>query len=531
MWRVLFASLLTIFSIVVASPCRAETPRPNIVLILADDMGYSDIGCFGGEIPTPNLDALARDGLRFTQFYNTSRCCPTRASLLTGLYQHQAGIGMMTTARPDAPPAYQGYLNQHCVTLAEVLKSAGYHTYMVGKWHVGMSKQSMWPCRRGFDRYYGILSGACDYFRPQAKAGLTLDSSPAPAPHEGYYTTDVFTDYAIRFLESQPDDAPFFLYVAYNAPHWPLQAKPEDVKKFLGKYLCGWDEIRKRRWKRQCELGIVDPAWGLSPRDPVVPAWDTLTKTEQKDLDARMATYAAQVHCMDYNIGRLVTVLRRMGKLENTLILFLSDNGACPEPWNDLNPTGTAHLGGGKFKDPNDPTKGGAWSYGQGWANASNTPFRRYKTKSHEGGISTPLIAYWPAGIRVPGGTIIHDVGHIRDIMPTVVELADAEYPTVRNGRFIHPAEGNSLVPIFAQGSRIPEPWLFWEHRLEGAVRHGRWKAIYFENTGEWKLYDMETDRTEQHDLSNRYPELLEVLKRRWFDWAIRCEVLPKTIE
>jgi arylsulfatase len=250
----------------------AEMQRPNIVLIMADDMGYSDIGCFGGEIPTPNIDGLARNGLRFTQFYNTSRCCPTCASLLTALYQHHAGIGMMTTRRPEATRAYQGYLNEHCVTLAEVLKPAGYHTYMVGKWHVGRTDRSMWPCQRGFDRYYGILSGACNYFKPEKNRGLKLDNEDAPKPGDGYYTTDAFTDYALRFLKEQKDGKPFFLYVAYTAPHWPLQAKRADVEKFVDKYTCGWDKLRQQRWQRQLEMGIVKKEWSLSPRDPVVPA-------------------------------------------------------------------------------------------------------------------------------------------------------------------------------------------------------------------------------------------------------------------
>ena len=505
---------------------ESQASRPNIVLIMADDMGYSDIGCFGSEIPTPNIDKLAADGLRFTQFYNTSRCCPTRASLLTGLFQHQAGIGWMTEAPegmkagPNAHAGYQMHLNHHCVTLAEALRPAGYHTCMVGKWHVGMIEEKEWPLQRGFEHYYGILPGATSYLQPHGLRGLTLDNTPLPPPEPPYYTTDAFTDYAIKFLKEQKDDRPFFLYVAYNRPHWPLQAKESDIQQFAGKYDAGWDKLREQRWQRELELGIVKKEWGISPRDPGVRPWDDLTDQQKKELSYRMAVYAAQVHCMDTDIGRLVDTLKSMGKLDNTLILFLSDNGACPEPWTD--------LGGGKFSDINNPRVMGAVSYGQGWANMSNTPFRRFKSKSYEGGISTPLIVRWPGAIKKEKGQMTSAPGYLIDIMPTLLEVAGATYPKEYNNQWIHPLEGKSLLPVFETGTRVPANYMYWEHEDEAAIRHGDWKAMFLERSNTWELYNVATDRTEQHNLATEQPQILSVLKQAWNDWAVTHEVYPK---
>ncbi len=510
----------------IGGPLRPAQDRPNIVLIMADDLGFSDIGSYGSEIPTPHLDRLANNGLRFTQFYNTSRCCPTRASLLTGLYQHQAGIGEMTRRHETSTEGFVGHLNEHCRTLGEVLGSAGYRTYLSGKWHVGQAEQAWWPRQRGFDRFYGLLGGASSFFRPK---GLYLDNELLPVPDDpDYYTTDAFTDYALEFIDETPKGTPFLLYLAHTAPHWPLHARDEDIAKFRGCYTQGWDRLREERFARQVELGIVDEAQGLSPRDFEVPAWDSLTDQERDDLDHRMAVYAAMIYRMDHNIGRLIKHLEARGELDNTLIMFLSDNGGCPEPWNTTNPRGNSHLGGGTIADIYDRNKSGGISYGQGWANASNTPLRRYKTQSHEGGISTPFIVHWPAGLSVAPGTITHTPGHIIDVMPTVIELAGANYPEVFDGHHVHPLPGKSLTTVFATGDRVPHDWLFWEHRLEGAVRHGDWKAIQRQPTGRWFLYHMGQDRTETNDLAAQYPEILRLMEHKWWEWALTNKATPE---
>ncbi|MEO6245885.1 MAG: sulfatase-like hydrolase/transferase, partial [Opitutaceae bacterium] len=356
--RLSFALLLLLAAGHRAVVAAAPSLRPNIVIILADDMGFSDIGCYGSEIPTPHLDALAKNGLRFTQFYNTARCSPTRASLLTGLHPHQAGMGTLAEdpgkqAPANAAEGYRQVLSHDSVTIAEVLRPSGYHTYMAGKWHLGYHGEEKWPLARGFERYYGIISGAASYFRPSGGRGLTLDNTPLPSPeNKDYYTTDAFTDHALKFIGEQKDRNPFFLYLAFNAPHWPLHAREEDVKKFVGRYRAGWDRVREERFARQKKVGIVPAAAVLSPRDDGARAWETLTDPQKTELDYRMAVYAAQVHRLDFNVGRLVADLRRRGQLENTLIFFLTDNGGCAEPYDD--------LGGGAFSAINQPDAAGS---------------------------------------------------------------------------------------------------------------------------------------------------------------------------
>ncbi len=444
--------------------------RPNIVLIMADDMGFSDIGCFGSEIPTPNLDLLAGKGIRFSQFYNGARCCPTRASLLTGLFPHQTGVGHMTE-EPEDPKAdnwgtygYQGYLNHNCVTIAEVLSGAGYHTYMAGKWHLGQQGDEKWPLQRGFEKYYGILAGSTSYLKPVGGRGLWYDNIKLPAPRGKYYTTDAFTDSAISFVNQQKDKKPFFLYLAFNAPHWPLQAKEEDIKKFEGAYAKGWDKLREERYARQLKLGVVDPRVKLSHRDTSVRAWDALSKTEQKEVAYRMAVYAAQVSCIDDNVGKLIATLKKKGQLENTLIIFLSDNGACPEPYKE--------LGGGTIADINNPDLSSAISYGMGWANASNTPYRKWKRETEEGGISAPFIMYWPNGInKTSENTIVRTPSYLIDIMPTFLQVANASYPIKYKGNNIFPLTSRSLAPVFKGDTLKWHEYMFWEHEDKQAVR------------------------------------------------------------
>jgi len=495
--------------------------RPNIILIMADDMGFSDLGCYGSEIHTPNLDRLAAGGLRFTQFYNAARCCPTRASLLTGLYPHQAGIGGMTDKRGDVNPPgpYQGYLNDKCVTIAEVLRTAGYRTLMSGKWHVGETRPH-WPVDRGFDRYYGLISGAANYFDiTRGKNACTLrrfakDGAPYRPPRDNFYITDAFTDNAVDFLDQyRKEQKPFFLYVAYTAPHWPLHALPEDIARYKGKYLQGWDELRKERYKRMVEMGIIDKKWPLTPRDRGAVPWDTVEDKELMDL--KMAVYAAQIDRMDQGIGRILAKLKETGKEKNTLVLFLSDNGGCHE---------TGPLGFDSRKNGLPP--GGVdsyMSYGQSWANASNTPFRLFKKYTHEGGIATPLIAYWPAVIK-DKGKLTNQLGHIIDIMATCADVAGARYPGSFNSKKILPPEGKSLLPVFRGKKRKPHDYLFWEHVRHEAVRHGKWKLVA-QKRGNWELYDLQQDRSETNNLIEQYPQIAQQLKAKYQQWADRWEV------
>ena len=523
--KLLLILILTLVTFSCSQPAINEAP--NIILIMSDDMGYSDLACYGGEINTPNLDRLANNGLRFTQFYNTARCCPTRASLMTGLYPHQAGIGHMTNYPPDSlsnnygVPEYQGYLNRSSVTIAEVLREAGYHTIMAGKWHLGYFGKEKWPLQRGFDRFYGILSGATNYFNPQPPKGLTLGYEHIDPEGDDYYTTDAFTDYAIRFMEEsrKQDERPFFLYLAFNAPHWPLHAPAELINKYRGKYLGGWSRLREERYQRMIKMGLIDKNWKLTTQDSR--PWDSLNDEKKQELDFRMAIYAAMIDRMDQNIGRLVEYLENRGILDNTVIIFLDDNGACAE---------SDELGSGP-REQLGTKDGYLLSYGRAWANVSNTPFREYKHWVHEGGISSPFIIHWPSGIESKYyGQIVDQYGYLPDIMATCLDLADAEYPEVFNGINITPLEGKSLLPVL-KGSREQvhaEP-IFWEHEGNKAVRMGRYKLVSMWKPGSeysWELYDMEADRTETNDLSDVLPEIKEELINTYMEWAERNNIL-----
>lgn len=507
---------------------RKTDKRPNIIIIMADDMGYSDLGCFGSEIPTPNIDALAQDGLRYTQFYNTGRSCPSRASLLTGLYAHQAGIGRMSEdpgSRPEndpaTPPAYYGFLNAHCATIAEVLKSAGYDTYMTGKWHVGMHGQEKWPLQRGFDRFYGILAGACNYLQPKGGRGLTLDNTKLDPPAQPYYTTDAFTDYALDFIRDREKDRPFFLYLAFNAPHWPLQAKEEDIEKFIHRYDGGWQQIREARLEKMKALGIVSEDCGLAEWESRT--WDQLTDEERANSSLRMAVYAAQVHCLDRNVGRIIGYLEESGQRENTLVIFLSDNGGCAEPYSE--------TGFGTVADINDLDSWVQPSYGLPWAQVSNTPFRKYKVRAYEGGISTPLILSWPEKTSGYKGELRTTPGHIIDLMATCIDVANAEYPERSpEGSEIHPLEGRSLVPTIKNRKTEIHDYIYGEHFGNKFIRHGKWKAVFDEKGTAWELYDISSGRTESEDLSSSYPGILEQLVEEWQHWAETHNVYPKKL-
>ncbi|MGK6350975.1 arylsulfatase [Parapedobacter sp. DT-150] len=527
-FKELIIYLLTICTAVSCQP-KTERSKPNIILIMSDDMGYSDLGCYGGEIETPVLDGLAEGGVRFTQFYNGARCCPTRASLISGLYPHQTGIGHMTNPSENFEvhdyhiPGYRGELSQQTHTLAEVLRTAGYRTLMAGKWHLGMEHREQWPLQRGFDRFYGILDGASNYFQPVHPRGITLDNDPVDVQDSTYYTTDAFTDYAIRFINEGQDvnkKSPFFLYLAYTAPHWPLQAPKSVIDKYRDRYDQGWAALRTERYEKMIELGLVDSSWRLSPADGL--GWDTLSSEKRTDLALRRAIYAAQVDQMDRNIGRLVDYLKTNGLLENTLIVFINDNGACAEG---------GMLGGGKSEQL-ETKEGYFLTYGQSWANASNTPYREYKHWVHEGGISSPLIAHWPAGISSSlRGKLISEYGFLPDIMATFADISGASYPSERNGKPVPSMVGESFLPLL-KGSDEPihDQPIFWEHEGNKAVRLGNYKAVmkWEENKPEkWELYDISKDRTELNDLSEKEPDRLALLVTAWEEWARTHQVRP----
>ncbi len=522
----LFWSLIIGFILLFPLAAVADS-RPNIIIILVDDMGFSDIGCYGSEIQTPNLDSLASQGLRFKQFYNTARCCPTRASLMTGLHPHQTGIGHMTEMPQGHSPLkddpYQGYLNHHCVTVAQLLKQAGYHTFMTGKWHLGYHRKEDWPLQRGFDKYFGIISGASDYFKPTAPRGLTYMNEPFTAP-EGFYVTDAFTDYACTFIKEslQKEDKPFFLYLAYNAPHWPVEAKTEDLKKYEGNYAAGWEALSKQRLAKQRKIGLIDPAW--TPAVHEGPQWDTLSDEQKKIQDLRMAAYAGCIDSVDQNVGKLVKTLKSLKQYENTVIFFLSDNGACPE---------RGVLGHGTEKQIREPmtTQGvNGPAIGRVWANACNTPFRLYKSFLHEGGMSTPLIVHWPKGIdKKQYGSWVEQFGYLPDLMSTCLELAKTDYPTEWDNRPVTPAVGKSLLPLInGETQSIHTEPIFWEHEGNRSMRDGKWKLVWARQ-GPWELYNMETDRTEMHDLSKENPKRKADMIRTWESWARRTGVQFQT--
>ena len=528
--------------------------RPNIILILADDMGYSDLGCYGSEIRTPNLDRLAASGLRFSQMYNSARCCPSRASLLTGLNPHQTGVGHMMDAL--GPDSYQGYLNQNCATIADTLRAGGYATYMSGKWHVGgrynLLDDSRWeelkggieypiPTQRGFDRFYGIVAGSANYYFPRL---LMEDDRFIELDPNGYYFTDAITDNAVKMLDENAaannaastnggDEKPFFLHVTYTAPHWPLHAHEEDIARYEGKYRDGWDTLRTNRHEELKASGILSDKWEISPRNASAGAWQDESNKDWEDL--KMATYAAMIDRMDQGIGRILDKVREMGAEENTLVMFLSDNGGCaeflaedtqrPEPsqYASPNPDGTSIKMGnilGQRPGPGDTFM----SYDLPWANASNSPFRLFKRWTHEGGISTPFIVNWPERIKEPG--IVHEPTHISDITATCIEAAGAQYPTELNGNAITPIEGVSFLDAINTGAWKRNLPIYWEHEGSRAVRIENWKLVA-EVDGDWELYDMDEDRTELSNLVEaNAPKAAEMIAL--YDvWAERCGVHP----
>ena len=478
-------SATAVFSLLLLLPHISVAEKPNIILIMADDLGFSDVGCYGSEIETPNLDSLAAKGLRFTQFYNTAKCHSSRVSLLTGLYCDQAGSTRLS----------------HGATIAEVMSEAGYFTAMTGKWH--LSKQ---PTDFGFKRYWGHLSGATNFFTGDGSFRLNGEAWKVPPELNGrpFYTTHAITDFALKFLEEATrGDEPFMLYVPFNAPHYPLQAPEKDVKKYDGRYDGGWDKLRETRHRKQIDSELLPARWKLSPRPQHVPAWDTLSEKERQWEADRMEVFAAMVDVIDQNIGRLIEFLKKKGIFDNTLILFCSDNGACP-----------FERTRGRYLKPWDPKS--YWTYDASWAHAGNTPFRLYKQNQHEGGISSPLIAHWPDGLKTKPGSVTSQPGHLIDFMATFIDIADAAYPKQIGERQIDPLQGKSLLPVFRGETRQEHETLYFHFGTDRAIRQGPWKLVSAK-LGKWELYNLEDDRTELNDLSGQYPERLAAMSKEWF--------------
>jgi arylsulfatase A-like enzyme len=513
--------------------------KPNILLILADDLGFSDLGCYGGDARTPNIDSLAANGLRYTQFYNSAKCCPSRASLLTGVHPHQADIGHMEF--DDEIVGYRGDLNPNTITIAEALRRGGYTTAMSGKWHVSRhvdGPKNNWPCQRGFDDFYGIIGGAASYYQPNT---LTRNNVRIDSEGDDYFLTDTITDESIRQLReyaARGSEHPFFHYVSYTAPHWPLHAHEEDIAKYQGVFDAGWDEVRQRRRQRMVDLGIIQERWALTERDPRIEPWENTA--DKKWQARRMEVFAAQIDRMDQGIGRILSTLKMTGQWDNTMIVILSDNGGCTEELRDdyigrrvragISILGTPNTRDGRvvrFGNVPDNLPGPEdtyVSYGISWANVSDTPFRLYKRWVHEGGIAAPFIVHWPDGIRAKG-ELRHQPAQLPDIMSTFLDVAEVAYPGSYDGRDVIPAEGYSLRPTFtnqAHGRKV----LYWEHEGNRAVREGKWKLVS-DYPEDWELYDMEADRTELHDLSDDYPEIVLDLKNLYEEWAAKCHVRP----
>lgn len=540
------------------SAINAQTKKPNVIVILTDDMGYSDIGCFGSEIKTPNIDRLAANGIRFTSFYNTARCSPTRAALLTGLYPHQAGMGHLSTEN-YIEEGYKDDLSKNAVTMAEVFKKAGYATYMTGKWHVAKDMKpngdkSNWPLQRGFQRYFGTLNGSGSYYDP----GTLISNNKFVAPHKDFYYTRAISDTTVKFIQEHPKQQPFFFYVAYTAAHWPLHAPENDVKKYKGFYDKGWDVMREQRFNKLKKLGIISDKCVLTDRGVDVPAW----KDEPlKDWQVkRMEVYAAMVDIMDEGIGKIITALEKKGELENTIIFYMHDNGGCAEPVETdkpakplteaqkvLKPTPQEaifldkkpeYTRDGRFVQSGRgvmPGDANSWStYGEEWANVSNTPFRSYKQYTHEGGIASPLIVHWPKGIAAKG-QLRTQPSHLIDIMATCLAITGLTYPKQFNGNEIQALEGKSLVPAFTN-KPVARDYIFWEHSANRAIRIGDWKLV--SKTGKqktfgeadenkWELYDLKKDPTERNNLVTTYPEIAKGMAQKWETEALRTKAKP----
>ena len=562
-WRILSGKMSEVYflalAILVLFPgCRAgkyqgkADERPNIIIIMADDMGFSDLGSYGGEIDTPNIDRLAYDGLRFNSFYNTARCVPSRGAMLTGLYPHQAGVGAMT--RNQGLPGYRGTLSSQSVTIAEVLKEQGYQTGMTGKWHLSptepldreeqlkwlshqkkknrFSDISTYPVSQGFDKFYGTIWGVVDYFDPFS---LVNGKEPVEDVPEDFYYTDAIGDTAVAFVEEFSENAaPFFLYVAHTAPHWPLQAPEEEIKKYDDVYTEGWREIRRERYQKLLEKGILKG--DVAELSKFMFPEKTWEDNPDKKWDARaMAVHAAMIDRLDQSVGKLINKLEETGELENTVIFFLSDNGASSERPSRYGPgfdRAGSTRGGEEVQFPVEkevlpgPQTVHA-GIGPVWSNVSNTPFKYWKGRVYEGGISSPFIVHWPKG-SLDEGKIRPQTAHIIDLMATCLDLADAKYPKTFKGSSIDPMEGKTMLPIIlGETDENTHEIYFWEHMGSAAIRQGNWKLVRLRPKAPWELYNLSVDRTETNNLAPNYPLKVQELKKMWNQMAYELQVLP----
>ena len=525
MIRILSSVLFVVVTVSLGNAARTCTLRAeDIVVILADDLGFSDIGCYGSEVPTPNLDKLAAEGVRFTQFYNTPRCSPTRAALLTGLYSPEAGMGWLDNKVEPKSRGFQGKLLPRCVTIAEVLRDAGYFTAMTGKWHLGQQNGTP-PWTRGFMRSLNSRFGEVYFPKENDRPGtgmlyLNGREIPKDSPELGknWYSADLFVDWGLKFVdEARAERKPFFLYIAQGTVHFPLRAPEDVIAHYRGKYMDGWDKLREVRHAKQIQMGIVDAKWPLSPRPGGRAPWETRPPKRKVRFDEMMATYAAMIECLDRSTGRLVAGLKERGMLDDTLIVFLSDNGGNAEG----GPAGLTN-GPGSIGSPQSYVM-----LGMNWATLANTPFRRYKHFTHEGGISSPFIAHWPNGIPAERrGTLEKQPAHVIDLMPTAVDLAGAKYPATFKGNAILPMEGTSLRPALEGRQLDRKRPLFWEHEGNKAVRDGKWKLVQKWHMP-WELYDMEADRTELHNVIAEHPDVAARLETAWKDWEKRAYADP----
>jgi len=508
--------------LVVAANAQAAAPKeskPNIIMIMVDDLGFSDVGPYGAsEIQTPNIDKLAKEGIRFRQFYNNSISAPTRSSLITGQYQHKAGVGYFNVNL--GLPAYQGFLNKESLTFGEVLHEAGYTTLLSGKWHVGDDKDQ-WPNQRGFDQFFGFIGGASNYYnigeKGRNEVALIKNNKPYQLD-QGKYLTQEIANNAIEFLDEQnKEQKPFFLYLAFNAPHWPLQALPQDIEKYKGKYAIGWDSLRQVRFENAKKLGVVSPDQKLTRHDDAVKPWNKLTYDEQQLWQRRQEVYAAMIDRVDQEIGRVLAKLKELKKDDNTLIVFISDNGA------------QGGNGTSIYTQRNTGPVGSPGSYetqNSNWSQTGNSPLRNYKATPYEGGISAPFIAWYPAKIKA--GTITDGIGHLIDLAPTFYELAGAKYPTIYHGVKTNALPGKSLLPVLTGKNDIVqrgEP-LFWERGGNKAVREGKWKYVSAFPENKDELYDIESDRAENNNVADKYPEIVADLKAKYADWAKKNDVV-----
>ncbi len=522
-----FQFLVLLFSVSV-STLAAAAEKPNILYILADDLGFSDLGCFGGEIDTPVLDSLAAGGVRLTQLYNTGRCCPSRAALLSGQYPHRVGLGHMTT-NDLGRPGYRGVISDEAQTIGQVLAPAGYRSFISGKWHLGTPD----PTKNGFEEFYGTLVSAKRFFDPDHLVRFPEGRKAREYPKGEFYATDAVTDHALDFLQlaRETPDKPWFLYLAYNAPHFPLHAPKEDIAKYADRYHGGWDKLREERLKRMKQQGIVPDSTLLSPRSTwrnygetktgTNPAWDSLPEDRRLDLARRMAIYAAMIDRLDQQIGRVVENLKKAGELENTLLVFTSDNGACFE-WDpfgfDIVSSNQNILHKGDMIGEMG-IAGTHHSVGSGWANAGNTPWRMYKHFNHEGGIASPGIVHWPAGLKAKPGSINNEPAHIIDLLPTAAAVGGATY----EGKLSLP--GTNLVDQLNNGT-AEERTLFFEHQGNRAVRQGKWKLVALDDQP-WELYDFDVDRTEMNDLAAKFPGRVKAMDAAWEKWGSENQVTP----